>query len=258
MPLGKRYPQAWWTGTAVDDSLYDEGAAAAYDARQAERFAEAGEAGDLLASLAGGGPVLELGVGTGRLALPLAARGLEVHGVDASAAMVARLRAKPGGEAVHVVVGDFAAVADLVPGLYPLVFVAFNTLFELLTQDAQVRCFAGVASRLASGGVFVVEAFVPDVTRLEAGVSALPAADGVVLRVAMHDPDAQRVEGHNVHVAEGGVGMQRLRARYATVPELDLMARLAGLRLRDRWGGWRREPFTTASRRHVSVYERPT
>ena len=249
---------------------YDERRAEAYDRRHAARFAEAEATADLLAGLIAPGAglrgpnaavaarVLELGVGTGRLALPLAARGLEVHGVDSSPAMLARLRAKPGGDGVGVVEGDFADVGTIVDGEYDLVLLAFNSLFELLDQDAQCRCVAGAAARLSAGGVFVVEALAPELTRLEQSLTVTSlAADEVVLQATSHDPLSQVVRGHDVVLAEGGVRLLPWAIRYASVPEVDLMARLAGLELRERWGGWQREPFTAASNRHVSVYSRP-
>ncbi len=244
---------------------YDERRAEGYDRRYAARFAEAEATADFLAALVLSGAgrlgpnaaprVLELGVGTGRLALPLAARGLEVHGVDSSPAMLARLRAKPGSEALGVVEGDFGDVGTIVEGQYDLVLVAFNSLFELLDQGAQCRCVAGSAARLAPGGVFVVEALAPGLTRLEQSltVTAL-GVDEVVLQATSHDPLTQVVRGHDVVLTEGDVRLLPWAIRYASVPEVDLMARLAGLELRERWGGWEREPFTAASSRHVSVY----
>ncbi len=237
--------------------LYDERQARAYDDRYADRSAEVGPLADFLAALGSPGPVLELGIGTGRLALPLVERGLDVHGIDASEPMVARLRAKPGGDRLQVVVGDFADVDALVDGQYRLVFVAFNSLFELESQEEQVRCFSGVSRHLSPGGVFVVEAFAPDLSRLEQHLSvSMLGADEVRLQATRHDPLEQRVAGHSVSITDAGVGLWPWAIRYASVPELDLMARLAGLRLRERWGGWAREPFTAASTRHVSVYER--
>jgi SAM-dependent methyltransferase len=217
--------------------------------------AEAGAAAAFLTARARDGPALELGIGTGRLALPLAAGGVAVHGIDLSEPMVARLRAKPGGEAVGVTIGDFADVGRLVAGPFALVFVAFNTLFELASQDDQLRCVEGVAAVLAPGGAFVVEAFVPDLTRLEQSVAATHVGtDEVVLNASRHDPLTQQVRGHDIVVVDGRVVLEPWSIRYATVPELDLMARLAGLRLRERHGGWSGEPFTAASTRHVSVY----
>jgi SAM-dependent methyltransferase len=211
---------------------------------------------DRLAELAGPGPALELGIGTGRVALPLAARGVQVHGIDASAAMVERLRAKPGGQAVPVTLGDFAGVP--VEGAYPLVYVVFNTFFSLLTQDDQVRCFAEVAARLAPGGAFVMEVFVPDPGLHPGGQSVRTrhlTLDAARLDLARHDPVTQQVEFQHLLVAGDGIRLQPGMIRYAWPSELDLMARLAGLRLRERWGGWRREPFTATSTSHVSVYE---
>jgi ubiquinone/menaquinone biosynthesis C-methylase UbiE len=239
---------------------YDVARAASYDEAHAHQFAQADVVADALVALnanAGGGPVLELGVGTGRLALPLAARGVEVWGVDNSDAMLARLRAKPGADAIQVVAGDFADVGQLVKGEFTLAFVAFNTLFELPSQGAQLSCLQGVASVLADGGLLVVEALAPDLTRLEQTVSALTVGpDRAVLQATRHDPVTQVVNGADVTVTGGGVQLSPWSIRYVSVPELDLMARLAGFGLRHRWGGWHREPFTAASSTHVSVYER--
>lgn len=234
---------------------YGERIAEVYDAMMAG-LPDPADCVDRLAELAGPGPALELGIGTGRVALPLAARGVEVHGIDASAAMVERLRAKPGGEAIAVTMGDFAEVP--VEGSYPLVYVVFNTFFSLLTQQDQLRCFAGVADRLAPGGAFVLAGFVPDPTLHPGGQSVRATELGldlVRLDVARHDPVAQRVDFQHVVLGEHGVRLYPGAIRYAWPSELDLMARLAGLALRERWGGWRREPFDAASAGHVSVYE---
>lgn len=213
---------------------------------------------DLLASLAGGGPVLELAIGTGRIALPLAARGLRVDGIDLSTAMVERLRAKPGGDALDVTIGDFADVP--VPGTYRLVYLVYNTLFNLLTQDDQVRCFASVAAHLGDDGCFLVEAATPaSLTRLRDGQYVDAEAVGmdlVELDAGRYDPVTQTLDETHVHLSRDGVRLFPIVTRYAWPSELDLMARLAGLRLRDRWGGWRHEPFTATSDRHVSVYAR--
>jgi len=211
---------------------------------------------ELLAELAGPGPALELAIGTGRVALPLAAAGVEVHGIDASERMVERLRAKPGGRDIPVTIGDFAEVA--VEGRYRLVYLVFNTLFMLLSQDAQVTCFANVAARLSPGGVFVVEAFVPDLGRFTRGQAVSVGQlglEGARLDLAIHDPVAQRIDSQIVLVGPECMRLQPTLLRYAWPSELDLMARLAGLHLRDRWAGWRREPFTAAADKHVSVYQ---
>lgn len=216
------------------------------------------EAVELLERLAAGGPALELAIGTGRIALPLAARGVRVDGVELSPPMVARLRAKPGGERLAVTVGDMADVP--VEGRYRLVYVVFNSLFNLLTQDEQVRCFQNVAAHLADDGVFVVEAFVPAwLHRLRDGQyvdAERVGTDRVVLDVARHDPVAQLLDESHVRLSTAGIRIAPVVTRYAWPAELDLMARLAGLRLRHRWGGWRDEPFTADSRDHVSVYGR--
>jgi SAM-dependent methyltransferase len=211
-----------------------------------------------LERLAGDGPALELAIGTGRIALPLAARGVRVDGIDLSPDMVARLREKPGGEAISVTMGDFAEVP--VDGSYRLVYVVYNSLFNLLTQVEQVRCFENVAAHLAADGAFVVEAFVPTfLTRLrdDQYVDAeAVAVDAVWLDVGRHDPVAQRLDETHVHLTRDGVRLYPIVTRYAWPAELDLMARIAGLRLKERWGGWGREPFTSTSTLHVSVYGR--
>jgi SAM-dependent methyltransferase len=211
-----------------------------------------------LLRLAGPGPILELGLGTGRIALPLAQRGLRVHGIDASPAMVAQLRAKPGGEQIPVTLGNFADVA--VEGRFTLIFVVFNTFFGLLSQDEQVRCFQRVAQHLTEGGVFVLEAFVPDLSRYDRGQrvgAAEVGLDRVRLEVSRHDPVQQRVMTQQVVLTEQGLRFYPVQARYAWPSELDLMARLAGLELRHRWAGWAEEPFTADSASHVSVYGWP-
>lgn len=238
-----------------DSSTYGDRIADIYDDWYAEL--DPAEAVETLAELAGGGRVLELAIGTGRVALPLAARGLEVHGVDASEAMVARLREKPGGDRIPVTIGDFADVG--VDGSFSLVYVAFNTFFALLTQDDQVRCFHNVAAHLDDRGAFVIEAFVPDLTRFDRGqrvrVDAVEV-DEVKLGMELHDAVNQISNSMHVVVREDGIRFQPIRVRYAWPSELDLMAQLAGLRLRERRGGWGREPFTASSPQHVSVYGR--
>lgn len=238
--------QASTYGDRIAD-VYDEWPGVPTDTDRAVAF---------LAELAGRGPILELGIGTGRLALPLVERGFTVSGIDSSAAMVAKLRAKPGGERIRVAMGNFADMA--IEGRYALIFVAFNTFFGLLSQDDQLRCFAGVAERLADDGVFVIEAFVPDLGRFDHGqrVGATDVrTDAVYLEASLHDPVAQRVRSQQVVITEQGIRMYPVEVRYAWPSELDLMARLAGLRLRERFGGWSREPFTASSGRHVSVYQ---
>lgn len=238
-----------------DASTYGERIAEVYDEQHG--YLDGSSSVEFLSELARGGRALELGVGTGRLALPLSARGVEVHGIDASPAMVERLRAKPGGEGIEVHIGDFADVS--VEGEFALVYVVFNTFFALLTQDEQARCFQNVAARLGPEGLFLVEAFVPDLSLYHHG-HAFRAAnvrpDSLSIHVASLDPVAQTVAGQQVIITERGVRLYPVKLRFSWPSELDLMARLAGLRLRERWGGWRREPFTARSEKHVSVYER--
>ena len=235
-------------------STYGERVAEVYD----DWHSYIGENGvELLAELARGGRALELGVGTGRVAIPLAARGVETHGIDASQAMVARLRDKPGGERVSVAIGDFADVD--VTGEFALVYVVFNTFFALLTQDEQVRCFRNVAARLGEGGVFLIEAFVPDLSLYDKGQTVKTSSvttDVVKIHAARLDPLAQTVMGQQIVFDAEGVRLYPVKLRFAWPSELDLMARLAGLRLRERRGGWLREPFDARSAKHVSIYER--
>jgi len=212
------------------------------------------EAVEALARLASGGRVLEFGIGTGRLALPLAARGVEVHGIDASEAMVAQLRAKPGGDQIPVVIGDFAhARAD---GGFAVVLLAFNTLFALPSQNAQCACFVNAARHLTEHGTFVVEAFVPDLKRFQDDqtVRAMEVETGnTLLEVSRHDPVSQQIRGKIVAL-EDGLRTLSVDLRYAWPAEIDLMARLAGLGLAERWGGWTGEPFIRESTSHISIY----
>ena len=211
---------------------------------------------DMLAELAGSGPVLELGIGTGRIALPLAARGVEVHGIDSSEAMIEKLRGKPGGEAIPVTLGDFVEF-DL-QDRYSLIYAVFNTFFAPLTQEEQVKCFMNVARHLTDGGFFVIEAFVPDVARFVGGQcirADVVNTDTVSIDVSRHDPAAQMVTSSHVYIAEKGVRLYPVKLRYAWPAELDLMARLAGMGLRDRTSDWKGSPFTASSTNHVSVYE---
>jgi SAM-dependent methyltransferase len=240
----------------TDPARYGQRWAAVYDEVHGDLDPSA--AVELLYTLAAGGPALELGIGTGRVALPLAARGTRVHGIDASEAMIRRLRDKPGGAAIPVTVGDFADVA-VDGGPYALVYVVFSTIFGLPTQDAQVACFRNVEARLAPGGVFVVEAFVPDVARYDrfqrVHVNRLELERAEV-SIHRHDPVAQRVISQHVTLTDGGVRLLPVEVRYAWPSELDLMARLAGLRLRERHGDWQGGRFTATSLTHVSIYER--
>lgn len=237
-----------------DPAEYGDRIAHLYDELYPES-ASAEVAAETLAGLAGGGTVLELGIGTGRIALPLARRGVSVCGVDSSQAMVDRLRAKPGGAAIPVSIGDFGT-ADL-GGPYSLVFVAFNTFFGLITQEDQVRGFANVASSLADGGRFVMEAFVPDLARFDRGQRTSAAqvrSDSVTFETSEHDVMTQTVRSAHVIVTQAGNQIFPVTIRYAWPSELDLMARLAGLELAERWSSWGCEPFSSASTGHVSVW----
>jgi SAM-dependent methyltransferase len=245
-----------WRG--FGEATYGDRIAEVYD----EMYPEVPTAGPVeatitfLSSLAGAGPALELGVGTGRVALPLQAAGVEVHGIDASEAMVARLRAKPGGDRIQVTIGDFGDFSLDVR--FTLAYVPFNTFFGLVTQDAQLACMRAVARHLKPEGVFVIEAFVPDPTRFDRGqrVSAIRVQpDLVSLEVTEHDPVEQRSFSQHVLIREDGIRLYPVTIRYAHVAELDLMARVAGLRLRERWADWDRSPFSSLSPKHISVFE---
>jgi len=197
--------------------------------------------------------VLELGVGTGRLAVPLASRGLEVVGLDASEAMLAKLAEKDPSSGVEPVLGDM--VEDQPAGPFALVFVAFNTFFGLLTEARQQSCFAAVADRVAPGGAFVIEAFVPEPQDGPAVVVRSMTADSVVLSITTHDESGQVAQGQYVSMSEsGGVRIRPWAIRYATTDQLDAMAHASGFRLDQRWEDAQRAPFTAESARHVSVY----
>ncbi len=242
-----------------DESTYGDRIADVYDTRGEVVAQETEPAVAFLSGLAGPGPVLELGIGTGRIAIPLAQSGLTVHGIDASPAMVSKLRAKPLGRDIQVTMGNFADVS--VDGRFTLIFVAFNTFFGLLSEEDQVRCFANVAGHLADGGAFVLEAFVPDLTRFDRGQRldvTRVEVDQVFLDASRHEAAEQRIFSQHLVVSEKGIRLYPVQLRYAWPSEMDLMARLAGLTLRERWGGWRKEPFSAASPRHVSVYEQGT
>lgn len=211
-----------------------------------------------LAKAAGAGPALELAIGAGRIALPLAEHGIRVDGVDISPAMVAQLQAKPGGEKIAVTIGDFADVP--IDGYYSLIYIVWNSFFNLLTQAEQVRCFENVAAHLSDDGVFVIETLVPSyyyTLRNDQYVEAEAIeVDSVRLDLLRHDPVKQITEENHVSISASGIHLNPVVQRYAWPSELDLMARLAGLRLKTRWGGWSGEPFTSDSGLHVSVYER--
>ena len=235
---------------------FDEAAAKVYD--DVSQRGDEMETVAFLEQLARGGPALELAIGTGRIAVPLAARGIRVDGIDFSAAMVAKLRAKPGGTQIAVTMGNFADVA--VKGTYRLIYLVFNTLFNLLSQDEQVRCFENVADHLTDDGCFVVEAYVPAFLHRLRDNQYVDAesirVDEVRLDVLRHDMEKQMIEESHVSLSTAGIGLNPVVQRYAWPSELDLMARITGLRLKQRWAGWTREQFTSTSDNCVSVYGR--
>jgi len=223
---------------------YDESAADMFDPAVVDPIV------DFLAELAGDGAALELGIGTGRIALPLARRGVRVHGIDLSEAMVARLRAKPGAKEIGVTIGDFATTT--VEGRFSVTYLVFNTINNLTTQDEQVACFQNVAAHLDPGGCFVIEVGVPageplrvfDLSDTHVGIDEF-------------DADTQRLVSHHFTLVDGQWVRLSIPFRSVSPPELDLMARLAGMTLRERWSGWKRDPFTSESTKHVSVWEKP-
>jgi SAM-dependent methyltransferase len=238
-----------------DPAFYGDRWADVYDEHHG--WLDPAAAVEFLAGLAGDGRALELAIGTGRVALPLAGRGVAVEGVDASEAMVARLRAKPGGDSLPVVIGDMAEVP--VNGPFRLVYLIFNTLFGLLTQARQAECFTNVARVLGPDGVFVIECFVPDLARFDRGqrIRAREVTeDSATIEVSRHDAVLQRVNTQIVTLDGRGMSLRPVALRYAWPAELDLMAGAAGLRLAERYGDWDRRPFDSLSANHISVYQR--
>jgi SAM-dependent methyltransferase len=210
---------------------------------------------EFLARLAGDGAALELAIGTGRIALPLARRGVRVRGIDLSEEMVARLRAKPGAEEIAVTIGDFAST--VVEGTFSLAYLVYNTINNLTTQDEQVACFQNVAAHLEPGGCFVIEVGVPALQRLPPG-ETVRAFNVSPTRLGFdeYDVQSQGLVSHHYSIRDGGLEVISVPFRYVWPSELDLMARLAGMTLRERWSGWTREPFTSESTAHVSVWEK--
>jgi SAM-dependent methyltransferase len=242
----------------ADDGYFDERVAARYDEASAEMFdpSVVDPAVELLAEMAGSGRALEFAIGTGRIALPLAQRGVTVHGIDMSTAMVARLRAKPGGEDIDVTIGDFATTT--VDGSFSLVYLVYNTIGNLTTQAAQVACFRNAAVHLEPGGCFVIEVGVPELRRLPPGeIFHVFGASEDSWGIDEYDVATQGLVSHHIENVDGRLERFSAPYRYVWPSELDLMAELAGLRLLERWGGWKREPFTNESRTHVSVWKRP-
>jgi SAM-dependent methyltransferase len=241
----------------IDDGYFNERVAARYDESAAEMFdpAVVDPAVDLLAQLAGSGGALELGIGTGRIALPLAQRGVPVHGIELSRSMVTRLRAKPGGEDIGVTIGDFSTTA--VDGTFSLAYLVFNTIMNLTAQAAQVACFRNVAAHLEPGGCFVIEVGVPALRQLPPGetVRAFHVSE-TRWGFDEYDVETQGLTSHHFEIVDGTLERLSIPFRYVWPSELDLMAQLAHMQLRARWSGWNREPFTSTSHTHVSVWEK--
>jgi SAM-dependent methyltransferase len=243
----------------VPEVYFDDRTAERYDTDFADMFQPAvvDPAVSFLAHLAGHGAASELGIGTGRIALPLHRRGVRVHGIDLSAAMVARLRAKPGAERIAVTVGDFATTR--VGGTFRLAYLVFNVIMSLTTQDQQVACFRNVAAHLEPGGCFVIEVMVPDLRRLPPGQDVVPFQVSTTGWGYDHyDVATQGITSNYVRATDGRGEHIRYPGRYVWPAELDLMAQLAGMTLRERWSGWNRQPFTSGSTAHISVWEKRT
>lgn len=239
-----------------DDGYFDDQVAATYDDdTEMSDPRVVNPVVDFIADLAGGGKVLELGVGTGRIALPLAGRGVDVHGIDLSTAMVARLKEKPGSAHVKVSVGDFATTS--VGDTFSVVYLVFNTIMSLTTQAAQVACFRNAAAHLKPGGCFVIEVMVPRLRRLPPGerVLAFRVSDSH-WGIDEYDVASQGLTSHHLRFVDGNAERFSVPFRYVWPSELDLMAQLAGMALKERCGGWRREAFTSSSDSHVSVWEK--
>lgn len=242
----------------MPENYFDERVAKAYEARWPELFdpAVVEPAVTFLAGLAGSGAALELGIGTGRIAIPLRRRGVRVHGIELSPAMVEQLRAKPGTDDIVVTIGDFATTR--VDGSFRLAYLVLNTITNLTTQDAQVECFRNVAAHLEPGGCFVIEVYIPQLQRLPPGETIHPfTVTPTHLGFEEYDVATQIAFSHHYWVVDGRLETFSAPFRYVWPSELDLMARLAGMTLRERWGGWDRQPFTADSRSHVSVWEKP-
>lgn len=251
------------SGDDPADGWFGESVAACYDAGPGGEFDEAAieRTVDLLAELAGDGAVLELAVGTGRVAIPLAARGFRVEGIDRSRAMTRRLSGKPGGSSIAVTIGDMTTTR--MAGEFALVYLVFNTINNLTSQDAQVVCFANAAAHLRPGGRFVVEVGVPALRRLPPGQDTVPfrvdadGAGGGAVSFDRYDVVSQSFTSNHVSVVDGRGSFRAIPFRYVWPAELDLMARIAGLELEHRWADWARAPFAADSDKHVSVWVKP-
>jgi len=243
----------------MPENYFGEDVAARYDDPADRMFdpAAIAQVVDVLAGLAGAGAALELGIGTGRIAVPLSERGVPVHGIDLSEAMVDRLRAKPGGEAIGVTIGDFSSTR--VDGTFTVAYLVYNTINNLTSQDAQVACFRNAAAHLAPGGHFVIEVGIPDLRRLPPGQTAVPftVAPGRLGFDEYDVVDQGMISHHYWRTEDGRFESMSVPFRYVWPSELDLMARLAGMSLRERWSDWTRSPFTAESGSHVSIWQTP-
>jgi SAM-dependent methyltransferase len=241
----------------MPENHFGERVAERYDETSADMFdpAKVDPVVEFLAELASGGPALELGIGTGRIAVPLAKRGIRVHGIDLSEAMVARLRRKPGADRIGVTIGDFATAT--VEERFSVAYLVFNTIMNLTSQDEQVACFRNVAAHLQPGGCFVIEVGIPDLQRLPPG-ETVRAFTVTPERLGFDEYEiaSQGLISHHYWIEDGKLEVFAAPFRYVWPAELDLMARLSGMSLRERWSGWNREPFTSDSRQHVSVWEK--
>jgi SAM-dependent methyltransferase len=257
MTQGNSAPRDCWHNGSVPKNYFDERIAKGYEAKWPELFEPAvvDPAVSFLADLAGSGAALELGIGTGRIALPLSQRGVRVHGIELSPEMVAQLRARPGTDNIAVTIGDFATTR--VDGSFKLAYLVRNTITNLTTQDEQVECFRNVAAHLEPSGCFVIEVYIPELQRLPPGETIHPfTVTPTHLGFEEYDVATQIAFSHHYWVVDGQLETFSAPFRYVWPSELDLMARLAGMTLRERWSSWEREPFTSNSRSHVSVWEK--
>ena len=240
-----------------NDGYFDEPVAATYDESYSDMSAPEmlDPVIDFLVNLVGEGRALELGIGTGRVAVPLARRGVSVHGIDLSRAMVDRLAAKPGSEEIGVTIGDFATTN--VSGTFALAYLVFNTICNLTSQEAQVVCFRNVADHLESGGFFVIEVEIPGLRRLPPGETAkVFHISETRWGIDEYDVATQGLTSHHFRILNGELERSSIPFRYVWPAELDLMAQLGGMKLHERWGGWSQEPYTSESLKHVSVWEK--
>ncbi len=257
-PIKNDHSIVRWHNAVVPNNYFDEPTADRYDDDASDMFDHAvvEPAVEFLAGLAGGGAALELGIGTGRIALPLSQRGVRTSGIELSAAMAARLREKPGGQDIDVVIGDFATTKA--GGPFTLAYLVYNTIMNLTTQDDQVACFRNVAEHLESGGTFVIEVGVPNLRRLPPGetIQAFTVQPTHFAFDEYTDLVGQISYSHHYHVRGDRLEVFSAPFRYVWPSELDLMARLAGMTLRERWSDWNRAPFTGESEKHISVWQK--